>query len=132
MKALDTNVLARYLLRDDVRQAETARRYIAAAVGIGERLLLPTPVLCELVWVLEDCYAYGRKEQAEVIDKVLRVAEFSFEDKDMLWQALADFTHGKADFADYVIGRIARRNGCSETATFDRALDGEAGYLVLR
>lgn len=131
MKALDTNVLVRFILRDDARQAEMARKYIASAAAAGEVLLVSTPVLCELVWVLEDCYGHSRQEQAAVIEKILRVAQFAFEDKELLFQALADFTKGRADFADYVIGRIARRHGCTETVTFDKALQGEPGYHLL-
>ena len=131
MKALDTNVVARFILRDDLRQAEIAREYITTATAAGEPLLLPTLVLCELAWVLEDCYGYDRQQQVTVLEKLLRVAQFTFEDKELLFQALADFTKGRADFSDYVIGRTARREGCAETATFDKALKGESGYRVL-
>ena len=131
MKALDTNILARFILRDDPRQAELARDYIAVATAAGELLFLSTPVLCELSWVLEDCYDYNRQEQVVVFEKLLHVAQFTFEDKELLFHALADFAKGPADFADYIIGRIASRYGCTETATFDKALKGEPGYRVL-
>lgn len=47
MTALDTNLLARYILDDDPAQAPRAR-----AVIDGEHCLIPDTVLLELAWVL--------------------------------------------------------------------------------
>lgn len=53
MIALDTNILARYLLKDDAAQFERARILIEGA----ERITAPVTVLLELAWALEvsDC-----------------------------------------------------------------------------
>ena len=53
MIVLDTNVLLRYLLNDEPKQAERARRLMESA---SQLTVTPTIVL-ELVWVLEcsDC-----------------------------------------------------------------------------
>ena len=46
--SVDTNVLARAVLQDDVRQARAARKILESASLIAVSL----PCLCELVWVL--------------------------------------------------------------------------------
>ena len=50
MKAIDTNVLVRYLVQDDPRQGRKAADYIAAAAEAGDQILIGNIVLCETVW----------------------------------------------------------------------------------
>jgi predicted nucleic-acid-binding protein len=119
---LDTNVLVRYLTQDDPSQAAKASRIIDAAAA-GE-LFVSSVVVCELVWVLEDSYDHKRDQIAQILERLLLTGQFAFEDKALLWQVLADYRDGRGDLADYVIGRLARRAGSSETVTFDRALKG--------
>jgi predicted nucleic-acid-binding protein len=56
MIGLDTNVLARYLVRDDP--------------GFINRI-----VLCELVWVLESAYGYSKDTIVAVLEKLLRTSQ---------------------------------------------------------
>ena len=49
MIAVDTNVLARYLLNDDLEQAQASARLLAGR----ERIDVPLSVWLELVWVLQ-------------------------------------------------------------------------------
>lgn len=48
----DTNVLVRVITEDDKRQSKIAQAELAAA----ELIVLPLPMLCELVWVLGHGY----------------------------------------------------------------------------
>src|SRR3954463_107125 len=105
MIGLDTNVLIRYLTQDDPAQAAKATRTIDAAAPGG--LFLGSVVVCEIVWVLEDAYRLKRPQIAATIEKVLQTAQFAFEDKDLLWEALADYQRGKGDLSDYIIGRVS-------------------------
>jgi predicted nucleic-acid-binding protein len=79
-------------------------------------------VLCELVWVLRDAYGVERGTVAATLEKILDTAQFVIEDRDLARRALADYRQGPRDFSDYLIGWRNRQAGCSETATFDRAL----------
>lgn len=131
MIGLDTNVLVRYLTRDDPKQALRAADEIHKAVAQKTGILITSVVLCELVWVLEDAYEYERRQIASALEHILRTADFAFEDKDVLWQSLWDYQRGKGDFSDYVIGRIGQKAGCSETLTFDRDLKADRLFRVL-
>lgn len=132
MIGLDTNVLVRYLTLDDEVQARRAVALIDDAVERGVPLFVSTIVLCELAWVLQRAYGYGRFEVGTVVERLLRSAQLRFNDAGRLWAALADFRDGSADFPDYLIGRESLDAGCGETVTFDRALEGEVGYRLLR
>jgi len=77
---------------------------------------------CELVWVLRGVY---RKEKAVIVtalQKIAGTALFSFNDRNVLRQAIVDYRGGSGDFADYLIGHQNRRAGCERTVTFDRTL----------
>ena len=131
MTGLDTNVLLRYLTQDDPAQAKTASAIIDDAAAKGETLLIHPIVLCELVWVLESAYDYGRLDVASTLDRILRTAQFEVADKETVWSAWADYRSGKADFADYLIGRANGQLGATHTVTFDRELKGHRQFRVL-
>jgi len=87
--------------------------------------------MCELVWVLETAYGYVWSEIAQVLDRILRTKQFKFENKDLLWQSLADYQRKKGDFADHLIGRASHKAGCRETLTFDAGLKNNPIFRVL-
>ncbi|WP_228061683.1 hypothetical protein [[Phormidium] sp. LEGE 05292] len=49
MKGLDTNVVLRFLVRDDEQQWQIADRYINEALQANEPCLINNIVLCEVV-----------------------------------------------------------------------------------
>ena len=127
MTGLDTNVLLRYLLRDEPSQAGRASR----ALERDERFLVGSVVLCELVWVLETGYGFSRVEIAGTLEKILATAQFEIEGKDVAQMALDDFRRSAADFSDCLVGRRNRAAGAAETVTFDRSLRGLEGFRLL-
>ncbi|MBI4690490.1 MAG: type II toxin-antitoxin system VapC family toxin [Nitrospirae bacterium] len=131
MKGLDTNVLIRYLVKDDKKQAERASTCIRKATANGESCFINHIVLCELVWVLESAYGYTKEEIAEVLEKMLITKQFEIELKDIVRQTIYDYMQGSGDIADYLIGRINHIKGCDVTATFDHALKNNPSFIVL-
>ena len=61
---------------------------------------------------------------ADAIEKILGAAQFEYEDKNSLWQALAGFRQSNADFADCLIGVKNAVAGCAATFTFDKRAGG--------
>jgi predicted nucleic-acid-binding protein len=118
--ALDTNVLVRYVVGDDVRQATAARRLIESECTIESPGIVTLLVLCELVWVLSQGYAYGRSQVALVLRKLLGAQDLKVERSDLAWQALNLYEEGPADFSDFVLGLCGREEKASATCTFDR------------
>jgi len=124
MKALDTNILARYLRDDDPVQSKRASQFIQAAVRSGELLYVNHVVLCELAWILSAVYDHPKEDIAAVLDTILYTGHFQLEDKPSIEAALADYLKSKADFADCLIGRRNRAMGCETTLSLDRNLRG--------
>lgn len=129
MKAIDTNVLIRYLMQDDPIQSPAASKYIKNA---GERIVINSIVLCELVWVLKAAYRQPKEVITEVLEKILFTEQFELEDRDSTWRALTDFKQKRGtDFSDCLIGQKNRSLDCEETVTFDRGLKELETFKVL-
>lgn len=131
MKGLDTNVLVRFLVKDDAPQARRAAAYIRAECHPDRPCLVNRIVLCELDWVLASAYGYPRAEIAGVVEKLLRADALLVEDSETAWQALRAYRTGAADLADCLMGAVNRRLGCDSTATFDRAAARLAEFELL-
>ena len=131
MIGLDTNVLVRYLTQDDTAQARRAGAAIAEHTAAGERCYLGPIVLCELTWVLREAYGQTRASLITTLDLILATRQFEIGHKDAVRDAVEAFRAGRADFADYLIGAMGRRDGCEETVTFDRRLRDTAGFRVI-
>lgn len=130
-RGLDTNVLVRFLVGDDRQQAEAASSHIRKVTAEGGTCFINLIVFCELVWVLESAYGYGKTEIAGVLEKMLGTRQFEIEAKDIARQAVHDYGRGKGDIADYLIGRINHAQGCDRTATFDRSLKSSPFFDVI-
>lgn len=131
MKGLDTNVLVRFLVKDDRRQAATAGAFIRGHCTAESPCYINRIVLCELEWVLESAYLYSRRVVAEVIEKIMRTGEFVIEDADEAWVALGAYRDGGADFADCLLAQTNLARGCDATATFDRKAGLTNGFQPL-
>ncbi|HMP75200.1 MAG TPA: type II toxin-antitoxin system VapC family toxin [Kiritimatiellia bacterium] len=120
MIAVDTNVLVRFLVRDDEKQAQAVRRRLQHAEQNRERLFIPLPVLLETVWVLESAYDMARSAILDALRDMRHMTVFEFEAVDVVERFLADGDAGKADMADLLIAHSARAAGCDKVITFDR------------
>lgn len=130
MIALDTNVLVRFLVDDDVDQTKIAGTVIdrltdAAPGFIGRE------VLVELVWVLERAYGYERADIAAAFDGLLSATELLIEDADDIGLALELYRNDGFGFADLMIVAAARRAGAVELVTFDRKAARLPGVWLL-
>lgn len=125
MIGLDTNILVRYLTKDD----ETQWAQACEIIETEEQCFVANIVLCELVWVLRGKpYQFSREEIANTLDLILQCAVFELENRSVVYQALQRFKRGNADFSDYLIGAIAQQYSCRTTVTFDKKLRDEKGF----
>jgi predicted nucleic-acid-binding protein len=75
MIGIDTNVLVRYVVQDDARQAALANQFIETTLGDDEPGWIASVVLCEFVWVLEAAYGYTRNAIVATLQRLFdRVA----------------------------------------------------------
>jgi predicted nucleic-acid-binding protein len=120
MTGLDTNVLVRFIVKDDAAQAEVAVSRLQAIRAAGEKAFINSVVLCETLWVLDSVYGYSRDLITQTVERMLRISHFKLQDGDLTRMALHDFRLSKAGFADCLIGRINAGAGCGKTLSFDQ------------
>lgn len=119
MLGIDTNVLVRFLVRDDQTQFEKARKLLKREVSSGRRVFINQLVLLEAEWVLRSRYGLTKTQMLETISELLDAPDIQLEDEPAVEEALFIWRDAKADFADCLIGARNRRLGCKATATFD-------------
>ncbi|MHB8563487.1 MAG: PIN domain-containing protein, partial [Acidiferrobacteraceae bacterium] len=129
MLGIDTNVLVRFLVRDDNAQFERARKLIKREVSAGRRVFVNQLVIMETEWVLRSRYAVSKHQIIETISGLLDAADVQFEDEPAMEQALFLWKDTTADFADCLIGTKNRRLGCRATASFDSKASKLPGFM---
>lgn len=131
MIGIDTNVLVRFLVRDDQGQFERARRLIKREVGSEETVLISHLVLLETEWVLRSRYSLAKAEIAAAISALLDTVELQFEDEPSIEEAVFTWKDSAAEFADCLINARHRRLGCRATATFDAKALKLTGFVAV-
>jgi len=131
MLGVDTNVLIRYLIRDDQQQYEKARRLIDREVSKGEPLLVSLLVLLETEWVLRSRYELPKSEIVAAFSALLDTADLAFEDEPSIEHAIYLWKDSIADFADCLIDARNLRLGCRATATFDGRALKLSGFVAV-
>lgn len=119
MIGLDTNVLVRYIMQDDARQALLATRFVES-LSIAAPGFVPLVSVVELVWVLSSAYELERSQLVAALEGLLRTKEIVVERGEIVWKALRLYQDSNADFADCLIERSAASAGCRWTVTLDR------------
>lgn len=130
MLGVDTNVLVRFLVRDDEAQFEKARKLIKREVATGRRVFVSQLVLLETEWVLRSRYSLPKSQIIDAISGLLDATDVRFEDEPAIEEALFIWKDNTADFADCLIGAQNRRLGCRATATFDVKASRLPGFVA--
>jgi predicted nucleic-acid-binding protein len=119
MIGLDTNVLLRMVVGDDVKQQRAALAFLRRNCSEANPAYVNRVVAIEFVWVMEGYERYSRAEIADVVENLLHTSDLRFEDHDVIRSAAHDYRNG-IDFPNAVISRANEAAGCSATATFDK------------
>ncbi len=119
MIGLDTNVLVRYIMQDDARQAELATK-LMESLTVEELGFVPLVALMELVWVLSSSFDLARSQVVQALETLLQTKEIQVENAEVVWRAVRLYRASAADFADCLIERSAAAAGCSRSMSFDR------------
>ena len=127
MIAVDTNILLRHFLEDDVEQTERARRFLRDERRRAEPAWVSHVVLAELAWVLRQRLGIGSKQIALAIRHLLDSEGVVVERADVVESALA---MDLPDLADALIHAMGKASGCSKTITFDERFARQAGVFA--
>ncbi|MDO5697900.1 MAG: type II toxin-antitoxin system VapC family toxin [Dermatophilus congolensis] len=129
MKALDTNVLVRLLVRDDPEQAAVATAEVARLTPASPGYVTVV-TLAEIAWVLERGYRIPRAETLTALRRVVTADGVRVERPRDVERALDSADQG-ADFGDALIDAVSRSDGCATVVTFDRKAAKRLGWELL-
>ena len=130
MSALDTNVLIRFLVRDNLEQADAARSLLEGLTTDNPGFIC-REVMIEVVWVLERSYRFSREQIASIVLELMDTDTLVIEDDNDVAQATVAYRQGGADFSDLMILAAANRVGAQPLYTFDRRLSRLQGTALL-
>lgn len=111
---LDTNVLVRAVVQDDKKQARTAAKLLKDA----ELIAIPTPCLCEFVWVLRRVYDLPPADIAGAVQAILETRNVQL-NRPAVEAGLGILASG-GDFADGAIAFEGTWLGGETFVSFDR------------
>lgn len=131
MTAIDTDVLVRYLVRDDAEQAEAARALLEGLTRERPGFVCGEAVV-EVVWVLERVYRFGRVEIADVLLELLATDCLVFESADDVIRSVLRYRQGGPGFSDLMTLAAANRAEALPLHTFDGRLARVEGASLVR
>lgn len=132
MKAIDTNILVRFLVRDDAMQAETVKILFERAEKKGDSYFVCTTVILELIWVLKSVYELSDDDIKTAFGKMLQLQVLEFEDRELVAKFVNYDGKHIPDLSDQLIGLNARKRGCNSTLTFDRKASTSDLFELIR
>jgi predicted nucleic-acid-binding protein len=131
MIGLDTNVLVRYLVQDDAKQAAQATQLIEHKLTPTNPGFISLIVLLELYWVLTSLYSVTTTEWLQALDDLLASQSIQMEHRDVVQATIQVCQNKKAGFVDVLISQVASSAGCTQTLTFDKAAARFAGMAMV-
>jgi predicted nucleic-acid-binding protein len=120
MKAIDTNILIRFLVGDDELQAKKVYSIFKKTESEKKELFVPLLVVLEMIWVLESVYDISRTEILDSISDLLLMPIFKFDQQSALQQLVHSAQGNKYDLPDLLIAHSSEVNGCEAVITFDK------------
>ena len=117
---IDTNLLVRYLINDDQKKAEAVDNLLDRAAKGEVRIIVPSVVIAELVWVLESFYQLKAGAILELVEAIINTSGLDVTDKSTIIPALRLYKSKKIDFIDAWIIEFAKERGVKAIYTFDK------------
>ena len=124
MLAIDTNILVRFLAKDDIVQAETS-----AEILRSNEVFIPKTVILEAEWVLRYVYKFESVQILKAFKGLLGMSNIFTEDFHVLAEAIS--LSGKGlDFADAL--HVASSTEATQFVSFDKSLVSKAKKMNLQ
>ena len=120
MKALDTNVLVRFLVKDDERQSKIVYSAFKQAETDKNTFFVPLLVVLETLWVLDSVYNIERNDIIDSINEILLMPILKFEAQATIQSFIFFARENKIDLSDILIACSAKLSGCESVLTFDK------------
>ncbi|EIJ36572.1 PIN domain-containing protein [Thiothrix nivea] len=114
------NVLVRFLVQDDEKQAHISTQLLIDAEARKQPLFVSNVVVLELMWVLRSVYEVPRDAILDSLSELLSMVALEFQDSLSIRDFVSIAQNNTYDLADLLISQVARGKGCDTTLTFGK------------
>ncbi len=125
MEGVDTNVLVRYFVNDDVLQHKLAKKFID-----GNDIFIGSIVLVESFWVWKKLYKLSKENIEQIFNHIKRSSNINVEDEVVFFKASSIYAELGCDFGDAMIVAV-NSDKVTETVTFDKSAAKKLGMRLL-
>ena len=124
MRFIDTNLLLRYLTKDDEEKAQKVLNLLKKVEKNEEKVIASSLVIFETIFTLESYYKISRQEIKNLLAPILNLRGLKLQDKEVYQEALDLYTqHKKISFADTFNTAFAIKNDVKEIYSYDTDFD---------
>ncbi len=128
---LDTNILLRFLTRDDERKAQCALELLMR-VERGEEKVITSPlVIFETVYTLQSFYKVPRQTIKEQVLSIISMRSLHLPDKNIFYQAFNFYVAKNISFADAYNAAYMLAERISNIYSWDKDFDKIEGITRL-
>jgi predicted nucleic-acid-binding protein len=131
MKAVDTNILVRLILNDDIEQLRRIKELIVSTHHAGQQLFVPQVVVQELIWVLQNNLGIPKQKVVRAIDGILSLSVWDVEHAGRIGRAIQIYEEHDVDFTDACLAAISYEKNIEGVLSFDRDM-GKIGARWIR
>jgi predicted nucleic acid-binding protein len=131
VRALDANVILRFLTNDVPEQANRCAELLKRVEAGTEEVWLPDLVLADIIWTLEKFYKQPKKQIRELLIPILNLRSLRFSSKKTAQKALQLYVGKNLDWIDAVIAAQMLVHKQSEIYSYNRDFDKLEGVIRL-
>jgi|ERR1700733_8687086 len=131
MIGLDTNVVLRYLLQDDVKQTRRANQIVDRELSEQTPGSISLVTVLEIVWVLRSLLKQSPSQIASHLENLLTADPLVVQNEQQVFDAASALKRGAGEFEGALIGSLSAWARCSHTLTFDRKAARLNGFRVI-
>ncbi len=132
MKALDTNVIIRFLVNDDRKQGAAVQGLFMKAESEGQAFFISSVVLLEILYVLDSVYEYPKADILNALESMIAMPVLVFENTSTLQELISTVKKTSVEMEDLYIGLLSKTAGCEATLTFDKKAARSGLFELLR
>lgn len=115
----DSNLFLRFLLKDNLKHYNKAKKYISQAKEGKIKIVLIPSVLFEINYVLAKVYSLKREEIANMLSSIVHSPTLEVENRYTLISALKKYKESNIDLVDIYLFDLAKNNNW-ESLSFDK------------
>jgi predicted nucleic-acid-binding protein len=132
MIAIDTNILVRFLVKDDAKQADKVYNLFKDTEKQHEELYIPILVILEVIWVLESVYEIKRSDLLDTLSQLTLMPILCFENLSAIQSFILNAKNSNFDLSDLLIGYSTKLKSCEKVMTFDKKASKHQFFELLQ